>query len=235
MKQAAAVTALILETFRLNGRLLAAGDALVESLNLTSARWQVLGAIATAPVPLSVAQIARSMGLTRQAVQRLANDMERDGLLRFAANPNHRRAGTSYDSAWSALAAAMKRQGLGADPYTGALGATDHRGDRYLETTPAALERDDSGEGLTHVHRTTGSHDGDFAGAALRRVAEQPARLRRIARCSRNGYRPISAALRCRRRWPRSDLSWDFSPGGKRRIGFGFSVRSCWLPIGPTH
>ena len=52
MKQVAAVTALILETFRLNGRLLAAGDALVESLDLTSARWQVLGAIATAPIPL---------------------------------------------------------------------------------------------------------------------------------------------------------------------------------------
>ncbi|MDH3233798.1 MAG: MarR family transcriptional regulator, partial [Alphaproteobacteria bacterium] len=40
-----AVTALILETFRLNGRLLAAGDRLVGDLGLTSARWQVLGAI----------------------------------------------------------------------------------------------------------------------------------------------------------------------------------------------
>src|SRR6185436_14767234 len=92
MKQGAAVTALILETFRLNGRLLSAGDALVRNLELTSARWQVLGAIAAAPLPLSVAQVARSMGLTRQAVQRLANEMERDGLLRFAANPNHQRA-----------------------------------------------------------------------------------------------------------------------------------------------
>ena len=78
------ITDLVLETFRLNGRLLASGDALVADLGLTSARWQVIGAIALSPVPLSVAQIARNMGLTRQAVQRLANEMEADGLVRFA-------------------------------------------------------------------------------------------------------------------------------------------------------
>jgi len=112
MKPGDAVTALILETFRLNGRLLAAGDALVGSLGLTSARWQVLGAVAAAPAPLSVAQIARAMGLTRQAVQRLANDMERAGLLRFAANPNHRRAKlvVMTQSGQIAYAASMKRQ-----------------------------------------------------------------------------------------------------------------------------
>lgn len=112
MKPANAVTALILETFRLNGRLLAAGDALVGGLGLTSARWQVLGAIAVAPVPLSVAQIARAMGLTRQAVQRLANDMERDGLLRFAVNPHHQRAKLVIMTprGQAAYSAAMKRQ-----------------------------------------------------------------------------------------------------------------------------
>jgi DNA-binding MarR family transcriptional regulator len=108
-----AMTDLILETFRLNGRLLAAGDALVASLGLTSARWQVLGAIALSPAPLPVAHIARNMGLTRQAVQRLANEMERDGLVRFGANPHHQRAKlvllTSRGEA--AYAAAMKRQG----------------------------------------------------------------------------------------------------------------------------
>lgn len=55
-----AVTELILETFRLNGRLLAAGDALVANIGLTSARWQVLGAIALSPVPLPVAHLARN-------------------------------------------------------------------------------------------------------------------------------------------------------------------------------
>jgi DNA-binding MarR family transcriptional regulator len=87
-----AITDLVLETFRLNGRLLMAGDALVADIGLTSARWQVLGAIALSPVSLPVAHIARNMGLTRQAVQRLANEMERDGLVRFESNPHHQRA-----------------------------------------------------------------------------------------------------------------------------------------------
>src|SRR6516164_6285160 len=108
-----AMTELVLETFRLNGCLLVAGDVLVEDIGLTSARWQVLGAIALSAVPLPVAHIARNMGLTRQAVQRLANEMQRDGLVRFGPNPHHQRARlvmltargrTAYD-------AAMTRQG----------------------------------------------------------------------------------------------------------------------------
>jgi DNA-binding MarR family transcriptional regulator len=108
-----AITDLVFETFRLNGRLLASGDALVADLGLTSARWQVIGAMALSPVPLSVAQIARNMGLTRQAVQRLANEMEADGLMRFAPNPHHQRAKLVVLTAAgkSAFAAAMKRQG----------------------------------------------------------------------------------------------------------------------------
>jgi DNA-binding MarR family transcriptional regulator len=87
-----AVTALILETFRLNGKLLDAGDELVGELGLTSARWQVLGAIDASTVLLPIAHIARNMGLSRQAVQRLANEMKDDGLLRFEPNPHHERA-----------------------------------------------------------------------------------------------------------------------------------------------
>ena len=87
-----AVTELILETFRLNGCLLEAGDELVRHLGLTSARWQVLGAINASAVPLPIAHIARNMGLSRQAVQRLANEMRKKGLLRFGSNPHHERA-----------------------------------------------------------------------------------------------------------------------------------------------
>lgn len=87
-----AVTALILEVFKLNGRLLVAGDALVGDLGLTSARWQVLGAAVLSSVPLSVAQVARNMGLSRQAVQRVANELAAEGIVRFASNPHHARA-----------------------------------------------------------------------------------------------------------------------------------------------
>ncbi|MFD0790249.1 MarR family transcriptional regulator [Microbacterium insulae] len=82
---------LMFEIFRTNDRLLAVGDATVKGLGLTSARWLVLGAVAMSPKPLPVAQIARSMGLSRQAVQRLANEMSGDGLLELRDNPNHRR------------------------------------------------------------------------------------------------------------------------------------------------
>jgi DNA-binding MarR family transcriptional regulator len=83
-------TDLILETFRLNGRLLAAGDKLTSGLRLSSARWQVLGEVIAGP--LTVAQIARNKGLTRQSVQRIANILAEEGLTEFVPNPNHRRA-----------------------------------------------------------------------------------------------------------------------------------------------
>jgi DNA-binding MarR family transcriptional regulator len=122
-----AITELVLETFRLNGRLLASGDALVADLGLSSARWQVLGAIALSPAPLSVAQIARNMGLTRQAVQRLADEMQRDGLVRFAPNPHHQRAKLVLLTAAgkTAFAAAMKRQTAWAAALGRGLGVRD--------------------------------------------------------------------------------------------------------------
>ncbi|MBV8117235.1 MAG: MarR family transcriptional regulator, partial [Candidatus Eremiobacteraeota bacterium] len=55
-------------------------------------RWQVVGAIEMAGRPLAVSQIARNMGLTRQSVQRLVNELEADGFVVLADNPNHRRA-----------------------------------------------------------------------------------------------------------------------------------------------
>jgi DNA-binding MarR family transcriptional regulator len=89
---AEALSDLIVEIFRVNGRLLGAGDRLVADLGLTSARWQVIGAIAIAGQPQTVPSIARTMGLTRQAVQRLINELTADGLVEGRVNPNHRRA-----------------------------------------------------------------------------------------------------------------------------------------------
>jgi DNA-binding MarR family transcriptional regulator len=87
-----ALTQLILEVFRLNGGLLSAGDRLVADLGLTSARWQVLGAIALSPTAEPVARLARSMGLHRQGVQRIVNELDAEGIVALADNPHHRRA-----------------------------------------------------------------------------------------------------------------------------------------------
>jgi DNA-binding MarR family transcriptional regulator len=87
-----ALTGLILDLFRLNNRMLTSGDRLVADLGLTSARWQVLGSIVAAERPQPVAWLARDMGATRQNIQRIVNDLEREGLVAFQANPHHRRA-----------------------------------------------------------------------------------------------------------------------------------------------
>ncbi len=82
----AAVTA-----FRLNGQFLSVADELARlKAGLTSAWWQVLGAVLVEPLP--VAGIARSMGITRQSVQRIADLLVERGLAEYTENPAHRRA-----------------------------------------------------------------------------------------------------------------------------------------------
>ena len=87
-----AMTDVILDLFRLNNRLLAAGDRLVADLGLTSARWQVLGTIVATGHSQPVAWLARDMGANRQNVQRIVNDLEKEGLVKYETNPHHRRA-----------------------------------------------------------------------------------------------------------------------------------------------
>lgn len=87
-----AATEVILSTFQANGLLLAAGDLLAGQDGLTSARWQVLGAIALAERPLTVPQVARRMGLTRQSVHTTVKRLVSDGLVELAPNADHRRS-----------------------------------------------------------------------------------------------------------------------------------------------
>lgn len=87
-----ALTDIILEIFRLNGTLLEVGNKITKPLNLTSARWQVMGAIEIANQPLTVSQIARRMGLTRQAVQRIVYDLLKLEMLELSPNPDHKRS-----------------------------------------------------------------------------------------------------------------------------------------------
>jgi DNA-binding MarR family transcriptional regulator len=87
-----ALSDLMLDLFRLNSLILTAGDRLVSPLGLTSARWQILGAIIAAESPQPVAWLARNLGANRQNVQRIVNDLEGEGLAAFAPNPHHRRA-----------------------------------------------------------------------------------------------------------------------------------------------
>ncbi len=89
---AALLTEIMLTIFRVNGRLLEKGDQLVEPLNLSSARWQVLGAVALAGQPLSAPQIAEAMGITRQGAQKQLNKLALDGFFEQSLNPRHQRS-----------------------------------------------------------------------------------------------------------------------------------------------
>jgi DNA-binding MarR family transcriptional regulator len=106
------LTSVILDFFRLNSGLLTAGDRLVADLGLTSARWQILGAISNAERSQPVAWLARDLGSNRQNVQRIVNDLAGEGLVRFEANPHHRRAQLVVltDMGTQALDAAMRLQ-----------------------------------------------------------------------------------------------------------------------------
>jgi DNA-binding MarR family transcriptional regulator len=87
-----ALTDLMLDLFRATSLILTAGDRLVAPLGLTSARWQILGAIVSAERPQPVSWLARDLGANRQNVQRIINDLHKDGLVAFETNPHHRRA-----------------------------------------------------------------------------------------------------------------------------------------------
>jgi DNA-binding MarR family transcriptional regulator len=79
-----------LAVFRLNGQLLAAAEDMARPAGLTAAWWQVLGAVLREPLPVS--GIARAMGVTRQAVQRIADRLVDEGMAEYLPNPAHRRA-----------------------------------------------------------------------------------------------------------------------------------------------
>lgn len=85
-----AFSELVVRVFQLEGMLSAAGDALAEPAGQSSARWRVLAAVEAEP--RSVAQIARAWSLARQSVQRVADRLEREGLVVYEDNPAHRRA-----------------------------------------------------------------------------------------------------------------------------------------------
>lgn len=101
------LTTITLSVFRLNGQLVEWGNHFCQPHGLTSARWQVLGAIALAPQPPTIPQIAAAMGVTRQGVLKQINLLVDEGLIQPLPNPAHKRSPlyaltpvgqTSYDA-----------------------------------------------------------------------------------------------------------------------------------------
>lgn len=91
-KKGPTFTKIVLEVFKVSGMLNNEGDKMTREFGLTSSRWKILGAIALSQQPLTVPQIGRSMGQSRQAVQKLVDLMIKDDMLQLVDNPNHKRA-----------------------------------------------------------------------------------------------------------------------------------------------
>lgn len=84
------LTSLIVPVIQLRAHFTLAGEAIARAGGQTLARWLVLETAASAPV--TVVRIARQLGLTRQSVQRVADLLERDGLIEYLDNPEHQRS-----------------------------------------------------------------------------------------------------------------------------------------------
>ncbi len=75
-----------------SGTLVASIDIMLESTPMRPARWQILRAVGKDHEARTVPYIARRLALSRQAVQRVANDLVNEGLLTFEDNPHHLKA-----------------------------------------------------------------------------------------------------------------------------------------------
>jgi DNA-binding MarR family transcriptional regulator len=85
-----AFTEIVTRGLLLSALLEEAGDALTAADGQSAARWKVLGVIAKQE--RTVAKIALSLKLSRQAVQRVADILATDGLVEYLDNPDDRRA-----------------------------------------------------------------------------------------------------------------------------------------------
>lgn len=134
----------MLAVFRVNGRLLEKGDQMVAPLALTSARWQVLGAVSLSGNALSAPQVAEAMGITRQGAQKQLNKLEEEGFLELIPNPRHERsplyALTKRGS--QTISATMSLQDTWASSLASSLSLQDLK--NTLQTLNALYERLDS-------------------------------------------------------------------------------------------
>jgi DNA-binding MarR family transcriptional regulator len=81
---------LVADVFETAGALRREGEEIAGLTGQTQARWQVMWTAAAGT--LTVAMIARRLGLARQSVQRTADVIVAEDLASFEPNPDHRRS-----------------------------------------------------------------------------------------------------------------------------------------------
>ncbi len=78
-----------ISVFTINGLLMHSGEIVTRPLGQSSARWQVLGRAGYQPQ--TVAEMARDIGNSRQSVQRIADALEKEGLIVYKDHPSDKR------------------------------------------------------------------------------------------------------------------------------------------------
>jgi DNA-binding MarR family transcriptional regulator len=81
---------LIADVYELAGESRRTSEALAREAGQSAARWHVLSVVSDGP--RTVASAARRLGLARQSVQRVVDELVAAGQLELRANPDHARA-----------------------------------------------------------------------------------------------------------------------------------------------
>lgn len=81
---------LMADVFELAGRSRRTSDGIARRLGQSAARWHVLSVVTDEA--MTVPRIAERLGVTRQSVQRVVDELVADALVALAENPGHRRS-----------------------------------------------------------------------------------------------------------------------------------------------
>jgi DNA-binding MarR family transcriptional regulator len=81
---------LVAEVYHAAGEMRRAGEAIAAMAGQTQARWQLMSAVSEGQ--WTVADAARQLGISRQGVQRIADELVADSLALYAPNPRHQRS-----------------------------------------------------------------------------------------------------------------------------------------------
>jgi DNA-binding MarR family transcriptional regulator len=80
----------IADLFEAAGAMRRRGDQIASTAGQTQARWQVLSVLSDGG--WTVPRVARRLGVSRQAVQRIVDELGDDGLVELKPNPDHERS-----------------------------------------------------------------------------------------------------------------------------------------------
>lgn len=126
-------------TFQAQGEFSGTAEEIARPVGLTAAWWTVLGSVYRDP--MTVAAIARAVGLKRQSVQRVATCLVEQGWVEYRDNPADRRAQLliATDSGRAAIGRLSAAQARWANAV--ADGLSEHDLDITLKTLTAVISR----------------------------------------------------------------------------------------------